>query len=445
MEPQVQYTLTSDGVSIAFWRVGAGPPVIDMGQPPVTHVEMECRVAPMWAWYERFIRHHQFTRFDTRGLGLSERHVDEYSLDTIIRDLEAVADAAAANMSFTLMGAINSSPAAIAYAAKHPERVDRLILWCPYSVGTEFYDIPGTNALRDMIDADWHMFTETASRSRFSWQADDHAREIAALWRATATRSVMKMLMNSLRTVDVTPLLADVRAPTLVIHRIDRGEAVATRIVDGIPHAELVLLPGGSAAPYLDDADDVWRVIARFLGDPVDASAHERSGTAIILFADIVDSMRITERIGDAAFRERARALDERMRVLIRDADGTPVEGKLLGDGVLAVFTSARHAIDAALSCARAGADFGLQLHLGIHAGDVIRERDNVFGGAVNIASRISALSAPDEVLVSATVRDLARTSAGVTFEDRGAHALKGIDDPVRVFAVVAAGERTRA
>jgi adenylate cyclase len=78
-----------------------------------------------------------------------------------------------------------------------------------------------------------------------------------------------------------------------------------------------------------------------------------------------------------------------------------------------------------------------LRLHLGIHAGDVIREPGNVYGGAVNIASRICGLSAPGEILVSATVRDLARTSAGVSFDDRGEYALKGIDDPVRVFAVM--------
>jgi adenylate cyclase len=59
-----------------------------------------------------------------------------------------------------------------------------------------------------------------------------------------------------------------------------------------------------------------------------------------------------------------------------------------------------------------------------------------VYGGAVNIASRVCGLCAPGEILVSATVRDLARTSAGVTFEDRGEHALKGIEDAVRVFAV---------
>ena len=59
-----------------------------------------------------------------------------------------------------------------------------------------------------------------------------------------------------------------------------------------------------------------------------------------------------------------------------------------------------------------------------------------VYGGAVNIASRICGLCAPGEILVSQTVRDLARTSAGVAFEDRGEQVLKGIGEPVRVFAV---------
>ena len=110
-------------------------------------------------------------------------------------------------------------------------------------------------------------------------------------------------------------------------------------------------------------------------------------------------------------------------------------------DGVLAVFTSARQAIEAALACARSGNAAGLPLHLGLHAGDVIRESDpdgrsNVYGGAVNIAARISGLSEPGEVLVSDTVRGLARTSADVTFEDAGERTLKGVGEPVRVWAV---------
>jgi adenylate cyclase len=71
-----------------------------------------------------------------------------------------------------------------------------------------------------------------------------------------------------------------------------------------------------------------------------------------------------------------------------------------------------------------------------LHAGDVIREENNVFGGAVNVAARISGLSAPGEVLVSDTVRSLARTSADVAFVDRGEQTLKGVGEPVRVWMV---------
>ncbi len=159
------------------------------------------------------------------------------------------------------------------------------------------------------------------------------------------------------------------------------------------------------------------------------------------LTADIADSTALTERLGDAAFRAKARKLDTTLRSLIREGSGDAIEGKLLGDGVLAVFGSASAAIEAALASAGTGNREGLPLHLGIHAGDVIRESDpdgrsNVYGGAVNIAARIAAAAAPGELLVSDTVRSLARTSAGVDFEDRGERELKGVADPQRLFAV---------
>jgi adenylate cyclase len=99
------------------------------------------------------------------------------------------------------------------------------------------------------------------------------------------------------------------------------------------------------------------------------------------------------------------------------------------------VFSTAAHAITAALACVRAAEVADSQLHIGLHAGDVIHEANNVYGGAVNIASRICALCEPGDILLSATVRDLARTSAGVTFEERGEHTLKGISDPVHLYA----------
>jgi class 3 adenylate cyclase len=190
----------------------------------------------------------------------------------------------------------------------------------------------------------------------------------------------------------------------------------------------------------------VLEVIERFFSEePSDditvggvTSAQPSSAMTAILFADIVDSTALTERLGDAAFRASARELDVALRRIIRESGGTPVEGNLLGDGVLATFPGAAQAIEAALAMADAADTTQLRLHLGLHAGDVIREANNVFGGAVNVASRISGLSAPGEVLVSDIVRGLARTSAGVTFEDRGKHALKGVGEPVRMFAVKA-------
>jgi len=162
----------------------------------------------------------------------------------------------------------------------------------------------------------------------------------------------------------------------------------------------------------------------------------EPAGTAIILFADIADSTSLTERMGDAQFRAKTRDLDTELRSVIRECAGAPVEGRLVGDGLMAVFASAQGAIDCALRCRNVGDQGGLLLHLGLHAGDVIREGNNVYGGAVNIAARVAGAAGAGEVLVSDTVRGLARTSATASFEDRGEHALKGVADPQRLWAV---------
>src|SRR5262245_642351 len=134
MDPQVRYCTTTDGLSIGYWSIGGGETVIDAGQPP-THCEMEWRLAPMRRWYERFAVHHRLVRFDMRGCGLSSREVAEVSLDNMVRDLEGVVGALRLAR-FVLLGAINSGTAALAYAARHPERVSRLILWCAPSSST---------------------------------------------------------------------------------------------------------------------------------------------------------------------------------------------------------------------------------------------------------------------------------------------------------------------
>jgi class 3 adenylate cyclase len=251
------------------------------------------------------------------------------------------------------------------------------------------------------------------------------------LFRGAVTSTTYVAFAEAARKTVLTDALERLTVDTLVLvdsspsSHPDLGRAVAARI----------------RGARFAITDEYGRDLLLFLGlrpyeRPAPAPAAAPSSTAVILFADIVESTAMTERIGNAAFRERSTALETRIRAAVQSHGGSAVAGRTLGDGVLATFTSASEGIAAALECAGAGGDLGLALHLGLHAGDVLREDGNVHGIAVSLASRVSALAEPNEVLVSQTVRDLARASAGVTFEDRGEHALKGIADPVRVYAV---------
>jgi class 3 adenylate cyclase len=285
-------------------------------------------------------------------------------------------------------------------------------------------------ALRGMAEEQWEFVTLTIATAALGFPDTTLAKMTAELYRSSTSAKTFFSFVDAAEKVDVLDLLPEVRVPTLVV--LDRSgfvtEDLSRVLASSIPGARFV------------GTDDYPQELHSFVrGEALAAAAEPTgppSGTAVILFADIVDSTFLTERIGDTAFREKARGLDEAMRAAIHANGGTAVEGKTLGDGVLAVFTSAKQAIACAQACHDAAGAAGLSLHAGIHAGDVIRESDNVYGGAVNIAARVAAASGAGETLVSSTVRDLARTSAGVSFEDRGEQTLKGIDDPVRVWAV---------
>jgi len=292
--------------------------------------------------------------------------------------------------------------------------------------------------------SDWDTFTEMYAHTALGWSKGEESHALAMIMRETVTRETWLRYVVAANRTSHEESWSHARAidvPTLVIQR--KSYDAFSFIAGPIRGATVRMVDGESHGPFVDNVEQVLDVMFEFTGaglakqaadhDPTNATRH---GTAIILFTDIADSTALTERMGDAAFRSAARALDDRMRPAMRECGGTPVEGRVLGDGVMAVFASAAQAIDAARRCITLSAESELRLHVGLHAGDVIREDDNVYGGAVNIAARICGLSQPGEILVSATIRDLARTSAGAAFEDRGEHDLKGIEEPVRVFAV---------
>jgi class 3 adenylate cyclase len=106
------------------------------------------------------------------------------------------------------------------------------------------------------------------------------------------------------------------------------------------------------------------------------------------------------------------------------------------GDGFFAAFDGPARAIRCATAIRAAMRDLGLELRIGLHAGECERAGTGLRGVAVHLGARIMAQAAPGEILVSSTVRDLVAGS-GIRFEDGGRHALKGIPEPWQLYRVV--------
>jgi class 3 adenylate cyclase len=440
IETQIQYCTALDGVHLAFLSAGKGYPVVFM--PPFAafgHLQSLHTIPTQRQTFEYLTPRMNLIRYDRRGHGLSDREAADESLAANVQDVLTILDRLSIDRA-AVFAQTYSGPVAITLAAQHPERVSHLVLSnTTSSMQAASGDAPRVRAMWALLEHDWDLYLEVGARLVAGWGEYDVATRLAAQARAGNTPEAMRRLQALVRTWDASHLTKDVRARTLVLETPGgMFPAKWTRaLAASIPGAELRSFDGGEFLPAMSIVRALWTFVSGEADDELAAKPQPlQSGTAIILFADIVDSTALTEQLGDAVFRGRSSRLDRAMRAGIRDCGGTPIEGKVLGDGIMAVFTSARGAIEGAFRCQAAADGTGLSLHLGIHAGDVTHEQNNVYGGAVNIASRISGLSAAGEVLVSRTVADLARTSAGVTFEDRGEHALKGVADPQRVYAV---------
>ena len=436
-EPQIRYCTTSDGVSIAFHAMGSGPPLILSSPGTFSHIGLEMQFPPFRALYERFAAKQTLIRWDPRNFGLSQRGVD-VDFGAWALDVEAVADKL--GLERIDLVALNWNP----MVQVRPERMRRLVL-APASAirGADLLDRPDQAAVRSLAEKNWQVYTETLANFLLGWTGDN-AHAFAVFMRESIEQTDYLRHLASWRTSDLSPHLPGITCPTLVVTGPgtsdgDRfGAEQARLIASAIPNARLTKLAGAVSGlnPKLVDVIEQFLDEEPFDGASASPSPSESSAMAVILFTDIVSSTELTERMGDAAFRNASRALDADLRDAIREVGGAAVDGKLLGDGVLATFPSAAQAIDGARRCLALSAASELGLHIGLHAGDVIREENNVFGGAVNIAARICGLSAPGEILVSDVVRGMARSSAGVEFEDRGEQEMKGVGDPVRVYEV---------
>lgn len=432
MEPQIQYCTTSDGVNIAYWTLGEGEPLVCMPWSPFSHIELEWQDPDTRHFFEGLASGGLLVHYDSRGSGLSDRTVEDLSLASRAWDLESVVDQLGLER-FDLVGLLDGTAVCTTYATQHPEQVSGLALYMPNIRGDEAWPPETARGIIELIRSNWPLARRTIAEHYWPHMNSEKRSALRDVLQKSVSSQIAAKYFEAISSFDIRSLLPQVRVPTIVIHSPGYGRRTAAagqEFAGLIPNARFVVSPEGS--------DTISRPIRAFLDKAWESlrDTAPPSSTAIILFADIANSTGLTEELGDAAFREKARALDTALREAISSAGGTAIEGKLLGDGVLATFGAAREAIACARACHVAGDGVDLKLHVGIHAGDVIREQNNVFGGAVNVAARISDASEAGETLVSGTVRDLARTSAGVEFEDKGECDLKGVSEAVRVWAV---------
>jgi len=448
VEPRIQYAKTGDGVSIAFWTLGEGIPLVYMAFPFI-HIQMEWQFSEIRRWYERLAEKRRLVRYDTRGLGLSQREVPEFSLDSLLLDLDAVADRAGVER-FALLGEWHAGSAAIVYAARHPERVSHLLLWNAYARASDWTGGQRLQATRALIDKDWELYTETVAHLTFGWSEGEQARRFAAAIRESVTPEFAMRAIPILNEVDVTAFLPQVTQPTLVLHRREHrwlDVNVARSLASQIPDARLALLEGESASAYLGDTEAVLAAIDEFLGEgevtAAGAEAPSPGGFRTILFTDIEGSTALTQRLGDAKAREVLREHERIVREALAAHGGSEV--KTMGDGFMASFGSATKALECAIAVQRAFAEWNasvgahgrapLRVRIGLNAGEPVAEEGDLFGTAVNLAARIAGQAQGGEVLASDVVRQLV-AGKGFLFSDRGDAVLRGFEEPVRLYEV---------
>jgi class 3 adenylate cyclase/pimeloyl-ACP methyl ester carboxylesterase len=426
MQPQIQYARTSDGVSIAYATVGDGQPILYCPDQVMGLEHHWTGSAPPNGTIQTLCAKTQVTIFDAAGTGASQRDVNDFSLEAQVRTIEAVVAHLSAPQ-FTLIGSATGTASAALYAVRHPDRVRRLACLFPA--------FPIVRRTAAAMRKNWSLERRRLAGYTFPDGPVSGQRWYSNAMRDSITAEVYAAYRAEFADADLKAIYQRVPVPTLLGVANDGPAREASLAVASV-------VPACRVATISDVGGDWLAAILEFLGiqaapdSPSLAPTVNGGGVAVVLFADIADSTALTERLGDEAFRAASRALDASIRSAIRDSSGMPVEGKVLGDGVMGVFASAAHAIRAANACVDLSERGELRLHVGLHAGDVIHEDGNVYGGTVNIASRICGLAAPGEILVSDVVRGMARSSAGVDFEDRGEQEMKGVGAPVRVYAV---------
>lgn len=222
-----------------------------------THLDLDRQSAVWRHWFDFLSDGRTLIRYDPRGSGLSDRDVDDFSLDRWIDDLEAVVECAGLTR-FPLIGLCQGGAVAAAYAARHPDRVSRLVLYDSYPFGAYAKGVPDrltqqARALAEMIEVGWGKrtgaFREIFANLLMPEAGKDALQWIGEMQRRSASARNARLLWEAFNEFDIRRLAPDIAAPTLVFH--GRHDAMVPfeagrQLASLIPNARFVPLESGN-------------------------------------------------------------------------------------------------------------------------------------------------------------------------------------------------------
>jgi pimeloyl-ACP methyl ester carboxylesterase/DNA-binding CsgD family transcriptional regulator len=278
----VRFCKSVDGVRLAYASDGRGPAMVEVATW-LNHLEHDW-TSPVWGPRLRELsKQFALTRYDARGCGLSDRTVEHFSFEASLADLEAVVDAAGVER-FALLGCCQGSGLAIAYAARHPDRVSHLILYGAFARGRmkrnpTLQDIDEIETMLKLVELGWgrdnpvfrqvytSIFIPDSKPEQYRWFND--------LQRLSTSPENAVQLIRSFETVDVGGLLPDVQSPTLVLHARNDQRVPFTEgrlVASAIAGAQFVALE--SRNHILLDHQPAWRQFFDEIAGFVRANGH---------------------------------------------------------------------------------------------------------------------------------------------------------------------------
>jgi len=285
-EQVVQYCFADDTVRLAYAMVGSGPPIVKTANW-LTHLDYDWD-SPVWRhWMGEFSRNHRLIRYDHRGNGLSDWQVADLSFEAYVRDLETVVEATGLER-FALIGLSLGCAIAIAYAARHPDRLTHLVLYGGFARGWAVRaspeEIAQRGALRSLIKHGWGQdnpaFRQVFTSRYIPDATAEQMRWMNELQLMTTSPDNALRLDETASRVDVRTLLPQVKVPTLIMHCRDDAVvpfAEGRLLADSIAGSSFVALEGRSH--IILESEPAWgRFVAEvrdFLGNDVPASVGE--------------------------------------------------------------------------------------------------------------------------------------------------------------------------